>query len=268
LGPEEDRLKGSGTSWDDDNDPGHFLDLQDDGTVAGVVRFDALPKSQQAFDEALRAAHTDPYHQGYLPYSLLDGWEQLRSDFAYWRVDKGDVKAIDEQLILRDIGVWSHFVGDACQPLHVTVHFNGWGNYPNPNGYTESHHTHSFFESEFVDKYAKESDIAKLLSPQVALPAPTTLLTQDAVLKEIERYLGATGRTVPQLYAIEKAGGFANGSPEAIDFVDQRLALGAQELRDLTVWAWEDSINASVGYPSVTVRDVLSGKVAWPQGDD
>jgi hypothetical protein len=30
LGPEPDRLKGSGTMWDDDYDPGHYLDLDDD----------------------------------------------------------------------------------------------------------------------------------------------------------------------------------------------------------------------------------------------
>jgi hypothetical protein len=234
LGPEEDRLKGAGPSWDADNDPGHYLDIDDNGSVAGVVRLDALPKSQQAYDDALQTAHTDAYRQGYLPYELLDGWEQLRQDFAYWRVDKGPVRAIDEQLVLRDLGVWSHFVGDACQPLHVTVHFNGWGDYPNPNGFTQSHRTHSFFESEFVDKYANEADVQKLIDPHVALSASNTLLTQEAVLHEIERYLGATASTVPQLYRIEKAGGFANGSPEAVSFVDRQLASGAQELRDLT----------------------------------
>lgn len=259
LGPEEDRLKGSGSSWDGDNDPGHFVDVQDDGTVAGVVRLDALPKSQAAYDDALRAAHTDPYKQGYLPYAILDGWQQLRSDFAYWRVDKGRVRTLDEQLILRDIGVWSHFVGDASQPLHVSVHFNGWGDYANPNGYTQSRRTHSFFESEFVDKYASEDDVQKLAGAQPALSASTTLLPQEAVLREIARYLNATASTVPHLYAIEKAGGFANGSPEAIHFVNERLAAGAQELRDLTLWAWEDSLNASVGYPAKPVREILSG---------
>ena len=35
---------------------------------------------------ALQAVHTDSYHAGYLPYSIVDGWEQLAKDFAYWRV--------------------------------------------------------------------------------------------------------------------------------------------------------------------------------------
>jgi hypothetical protein len=99
--------------------------------------------------------------------------------------------------------------------------------------------------------------VQKLVSPRAALSASSTLLTQDTVMHEIERYLEATNKTVPQLYAIEKAGGFASGSPQAIDFVDRQLAAGAQELRDLTVWAWEDSLNASVGYPAKPVRELL-----------
>ena len=39
--------------------------------------------------------------------------------------------------ILVDIGLLSHFVGDGSMPLHVSIHYNGWGPFPNPNGYTE-----------------------------------------------------------------------------------------------------------------------------------
>jgi hypothetical protein len=258
LGPEPDRLKGSGTSWDADYDPGHYIDLQDDGTVGGVVRLDALPPSAAAFDEALRAAGTDEYHQGYLPYSILDGWEQLREDFAYWRVDRGAARAIDQQLILRDIGMWGHFVADACQPLHVTVHYNGWGDYPNPDGYTQSKQTHALFEGEFVNRYVSQAQVASLMPRAATLAPPSHLLSQETVLHEIGRYLLQSSRTVPQLYAIEKAGGFRAGSPQATQFVASRLAAGATELRDLTVWAWEDSLNASVGYPARPVRALIS----------
>jgi hypothetical protein len=68
------------------------------------------------------------------------------------------------------------------------------------------------------------------------------------------------------LYTIEKAGGFASGSPQAVQFTASRLATGAAELRDLTVWAWQDSLNASVGFPAERVRDILAGKAPWPAG--
>lgn len=260
LGPQLDRLKGSGTSWDSDYDPGHYIDVDDNGTVAGIIPLDTLPVSAKAFDEALQSAKTDQYRAGYLPYSILDGWEQLRDDFAYWRVDKGAARAIDEQLIVRDIGVWGHYIADACQPLHTTVHFNGWGDYPNPNGYTESKETHAMFEGWFVDHYVNEAAVAALVPKISTLAPPKALLPQATVMAEIQRYLLQSNRTVPQLYAIEKAGGFANGSPQAVQFTAARLAAGATELRDLTIWAWQDSLNASIGYPAKPVRDILSGK--------
>jgi hypothetical protein len=33
----------------------------------------------------LRAKGITQYKVGYLPYSIVDGWQQLRKDFAYWR---------------------------------------------------------------------------------------------------------------------------------------------------------------------------------------
>ena len=280
LGPELDDLKDSGESWDADYDTGHYLDLMDDGTIAGVIKTDAMPKNRQEYNSVLEAAHTNQYRQGYLPYAMLDGWEQLRKDFAYWRVDDYLAKhgatsalrlrgqndrSIEENLIRRDLGVWGHFVGDGSQPLHVSVHFNGWGNFPNPNGYTTDRHTHSMFESAFVNRYVTEGTVAKLMKPQSAFAAPAALLSQETVMASIMHYLSTSAQTVPHLYDIEKAGGFAKGSPDAVAFAASRLAAGAMELRDLSVLAWQDSVHATVGYPNVAVQDILAGKVSWPQ---
>ena len=49
-----------------------------------------------------------------------------------------------------DTGQLSHFVGDGSQPLHVTIHFNGWGSdQPNPQGYSNAR-LHGPFESDLV----------------------------------------------------------------------------------------------------------------------
>src|SRR5580692_11541138 len=119
LGPEEDRLKGAGLSWDRDYDPGHFVDIGDDATIEGVA-LDALPQTMGAYAKALAAAGSDPYRAGYLPYSIADGWEQVREDFAYWRAFDylaahaapqaratfTAARDLRETLTLRDIGVW------------------------------------------------------------------------------------------------------------------------------------------------------------------
>lgn len=273
LGPEEDRLKGAGGSWDADNDPGHYLNLGDDGTIDGVS-LQALPESMSAYAIALEAAHTTPWRAGYLPYSIIDGFEQLREDFAYWRVDvygaqhAGDAglrarfaedEALRETLTLRDLGVWGHFVGDACQPLHVTVHFNGWGNYPNPRGYTEAH-IHSRFESDFVDRFIT-ADIVRTHVPLSTQPLPAHLLSQSEIAAMVAAYLEGTSSAVAPLYDLENEHGFDGGSPAAVDFTVHQLARGVAELRDLSDLAWLDSLYAPVGYPANSVQDIVNGRV-------
>ena len=273
LGPEEDRLKGAGASWDADNDPGHYVDLGDDGTIDGVS-LSALPPNMSAYAVALEAAHSTPWRAGYLPYSIIDGFEQLRQDFAYWRVDQygahhatdaalrarfADDAALRETLTIRDLGVWGHFVGDGCQPLHATVHFNGWGNYPNPHNFTQSH-IHSFFESEFVDQYVTPQDIAAQVAPSTQ-PMPAHLLSQDEIASLTASYLEGTASAVTPLYEIEAANGFQNGSQTAITFTAKQIARGVAEIRDLSDLAWLDSLYASVGYPSATVQDIVNGRV-------
>ncbi len=277
LGPEEDRLKGSGESWDRDYDPGHYLDLGDDCTIAGAVKLDALPSDMDAYDAALRAAGTSPYKQGYLPYNILDGWEQLRTDFGYWRVyaflaahgpnaatraRAAYAQHLRETLILRDIGVWGHFVADASQPLHVTIHYDGWGNYPNPHGYPQAKGLHAKFESRFVDEHATLPAVLAKVKPFVApsMVEPGPSIAQAQMLARIERYLAATAATVPHVYQIEAQGGWDSGSPAAIALVDSRLAAGASELRDLIALAYDDSINIEIGYPASPVQAIVDGR--------
>lgn len=268
LGPELDRSEDAGRSHDADIEPGHYLDVGDDGKIAGVVDLSALPATRRDYDTALRGSNTNQYAQGFLPYALIDGWQQLAKDFAIWRVDRvgertattdaeklyfNNDRALREILTVRDIGVWSHYVGDASQPLHVTIHFNGWGEYPNPKGYTTSHSLHSHFEGAFVRTHAtQDAVLAAMTKPQLS-PAP--------IADQIGAYLRRTASNVDRLYDIEKRGGFNDpASPEAVAFVDQRLADGASELRDLITEAYTASDNMKVGYPnSVTPLQVESG---------
>ena len=268
LGPELDRSKDAGRSHDADRDTGHYVDIGDDGKIAGVVDLSALPGSRRDYDQALRGANTNEYSQGYLPYALIDGWQQVVKDFAIWRVDRigerrattDDDKAyftfdrtLRETLTLRDIGVWSHYVGDASQPLHVTVHFNGWGDFPNPKGYTTSHTLHSRFEGDFVRAHASyQTVVADMTAPA---------LSSAPIADQIGAYLRRSAATVPTLYDIEKRGGFNDpASSEAIAFMDQRLADGASELRDLITEAYAASDDEKVGYPNpITPLEAESG---------
>jgi hypothetical protein len=279
LGPEEDRMRDAGTSFDADWDDGHFLDIGDDGTVAGVVRLDALPPSFAAYDDVLRKAGASPYKLGFVPYTIMDGFERVRRDFAYWRVlnymadhaTTADARAsfaterdLRQTLTLRDIGDWSHFVGDGSQPLHITVHYNGWGEYANPKNYTTKH-IHSYFESVFVNKYAKIADVRALV-PAYTSTNPDNV-SQAALGTMVGSYLTGSANAVPQLYDLYASGDFEQGTPAAVHYTDAQLARGATMLRNMIALAWEDSLNQGYGYPAVSVKDVLAGKVAPTSSD-
>src|SRR5262249_43825042 len=87
LAREPDRWRNSGKVHDSERDPAHFLDVSDDLTILGGPSLQARPPTRQDFATARRAVGATQYKEGYLPYSIIDGWQQLREDFAYWRVD-------------------------------------------------------------------------------------------------------------------------------------------------------------------------------------
>lgn len=267
MGRELDRSKGAGKTHDAERDPGHYVDLADDGSVEGVLPLDQLPETREAYDTALRAKGLTQYKAGYLPYAIVDGWQQLRKDFAYWRAAvKGAEtartteerawfekdRALREKLTLRDIGIWSHYGADASQPLHVSVHYNGWGHYPNPNGYT-TRKIHAYIEGEFVRRNLARAGVADLVGSYQ--PCGCSIEERTRVL------LRASLAEVEPLYALEKEGGFKFGDPHGIVFATARLAAGATAVRDMIVQAWLESADTPVGYPMVNVRDIESGKV-------
>jgi hypothetical protein len=275
LGPEADRLRSSGKIYAADLDPAHFLDLDDGDTIAGVLPLAQLPPSREAYDTAVRKGnaiegHTpDEYTAGYLPYAIADGYEQVEEDFAIWRFDTyGEAHAasaadrvsfatdrkLREILTVRDIGYFGHFVADASQPLHVTVHFNGWGNYPNPNNYTESKQFHAKFETAFVSQHESSDTVLPLIRAYTPSAAP--------IITRVAAYLAATNSHVPDVYKLEAAGAFDAATPPAVTFAADRLADGARMLRDLIADAYNDAANTKVGFPGVTVKDVESGAVA------
>jgi hypothetical protein len=244
LQDEEDRLKlGEDTeaAWAREWTTDHYLDIDDAGTVGGVVSIAALPATRDDFIEALERANppVDPYDVGFLPYSILEGYEQVRTDFALYRHATGDDVAQREQLTLHDIGIFSHFVGDGSQPLHVSVHFNGWGKYPNPQSFTQSRDTHAAFESDFVDKFVTEADVSALVGQARVL--------STVPLVEIEQYLQTTDSQVIPFYQMEKAGAFvltdatSSEHQQGVKFAAQRLAAASEMLDSLILTAWETS---------------------------
>ena len=280
LAPEADRERGAGEAFDADHSPAHFIDISDDLTILGGPPLNALPATREQYDTALRAAGSNQYKAGTLSYSIVEGFQLLTKDFAHWRVDVAGAKlgksakarawyAKDrverEKIILHDLGTWAHFVGDGSMPLHASVHYNGWGDFPNPEGFTLEH-IHVPFENQFVHNNVKDADI------KTAVPAARDC--GCTIAARVAAYLTAAQAEVVPLYRLEKGGAFGvlspergsdsaqagKATPEGKAFVTQQLALGTAELRDMIVGAWHESDKQSVGYPPVKVLDVEAGK--------
>lgn len=269
---ELDRSKGAGRIHDNDRDAGHFADLDDDARLLGGPKLTDLPPTRAAYETALRAVTQDSWKAGYLPYALIDGYQQLVRDFATWRVltaavarektparlawYRADLRR-RETLTLRDIGVWAHYVGDAAQPLHDTIHYNGWdAKTANPKGFTNER-IHGPFEEAFVRDHVTIDMVRQ------KLPAPRA---GGPIDKRTIDYLLAGHAQVEPLYQLWKDGEFAGAATKGTDFTVTRLAAGAAELRDLIASAWRDSATATIGYreSEISPAQAASGeKDAW-----
>lgn len=271
LAREPDRWKGGGQPHDRERDTAHFIDMDDSGHVMNAQgpMIDALPRLKSEYDAALIAAGLDVDDAGYLPYAIMDGWQQVVRDFAYIRVlNAAEARETDpgkrawyradrerrEALTLRDIGVLAHYVGDGSQPHHTTIHYNGWSrDVPNPEGFTTSRQTHGDFENAFASR------VARLDAVEAAMPAFSDRFVD--INGRIAAYLRVSLGQVRPFYEMEKAGAFRDTDPRGAAFVNSRLGAGAAELRDLIVIAWRASADVSIGWPAVKVAEVEAGTV-------
>ncbi len=263
---EPDRAKGASAPHDSDANAAHHVNVGDDLKIAGRPSLTALPANRESYDTALRAAGTNQYRAGYLPYAIVDAWQQVVIDFAYWRADVAGARYaktpaerswflqdqwIREGLTIRDLGLLAHFVGDGSQPMLVSIHSDGWGNYPNPQSFTTTR-----FRAAFEGTVVRNRITARDISAYVAASRDC----RCTIERRTSDYLMATQKEIVMLYQIEKAGGFAARPDDGKVFASKRLAAGVAELRDMIADAWRRSAQMSVGSPPIAVDDIETGE--------
>jgi hypothetical protein len=238
LGPEPDRWRSpSEFALNNAQEPDHFIDLE------RVSWLDPLPQGRYEFLRKLyekRAAATDhpddylPERVGLQPYITMEVYGRLKAAFREYRqrIAAHQPTEATEQAIIFYAGWLGHYVGDGSQPLHTTIHYNGWVG-PNPNGYTTEHHIHGQFESDYVRVNITAKDFAPLIKAPERLNDP---------FADYIAYLKNSNSLVESVYQLEKAGGFTGkGTPEALEFTTHRLAAASQMLLNLWYTAWLES---------------------------
>lgn len=232
LGPEPDRWRSPGEpELNAAQAPEHFIDLEPADALG------ALPHRRLDFEAMVYAAGQKPERIGLQPWATTEVWERLKAALREYRRLSGDHKDTREveQAAIFYAGWLGHYAGDASQPLHTTIQYNGWTG-PNPNGYSTSHKIHGQFEGTFVGANLHESDI---------LPRMTAVRgIQGDMFTEYMSYIRQSAKCVERVYQLEKAGGFeGQGTQESRDFTADRLAAGASMLRDMIYSAWLQSAN-------------------------
>jgi hypothetical protein len=250
LGPEPDRWR-SPTEFALKNaqEPDHFIDLE------RVAWLNPLPPGRYEFYRQLyekRAGTTDhpddylPEHVGLQPYITIEVYDRLKAAFRRYRqllANHQSTPAVEQTAIFY-AGWLGHYVADGSQPLHTTIHYNGWVG-PNPHGYTTEHTIHAQFETAYiVSARIKPEDFSPMVKTPEKLEDPFT---------DYVTYLRQSNALVETVYSLEKAGGFnGKGTPEAFDFASKRLAAGSQMLVNLWYTAWLESAQPVAEHSSST----------------
>ncbi|MBI4538128.1 MAG: hypothetical protein HY704_01290 [Gemmatimonadetes bacterium] len=218
--PEMDRA----SAWE------HYIDLE----VVPPEAFQA--EDRFAYLRALEATElAEPARDaGLLPFRILELVQRLTKEFSLWRKasDPAERPWIEERIV-NDAGILGHYVADAANPQHTTVHHNGWADgYANPQGFTTERTFHRRFETDFVKAHITLDDVLPRLTP-----GTSEIRDARAAILGLIRDSHAQ---VPRLYQLEREFGFAadRAAPQTRAFAAERLAASARMLRDLWWSAW------------------------------
>ena len=235
LDPEPDRWRTDGrpemrAAWA----PDHYVNFEN-------VPDEALDAPDRyAYIAALQEAGVDRPDQraGFLPFAIVERYQRLVTEWELWRRERDpDRRSWIESRIVDDAGILGHFVTDGSQPLHTTIHYNGWADdVPDPDGYTRDRTLHGRFETDFVDRHVTQRAVEERVRAPLALSGD--------VRPAVFGYLRETLSRVDQLYRLELDVGFDPEAPApraTVDFTADRLAAGAEMLAVLWLSAWEES---------------------------
>jgi hypothetical protein len=186
---------------------------------------------------------------GTIPYAAVEEYERVKSAFRRLRkarAEKEDTRFLEQEAATY-IGLLGHYIADGSQPLHMSIHHDGWQG-ANPKGYTTEPRIHGRMESQFVDLIElKSAD----LTPRIGKP----VVYDDPFQAVLDHFLKA-GELTETIYQIDLAGGWTDKqNPQARDLVVQQLAAGAEVMRNLIYTAWMKSAPAPASGQATGAND-------------
>lgn len=236
-----------------ENNPDHFLDIElldkRGMTMRGLpqLRYEFVaqltrtdpppPPPEETPRRGINVAVKDDV--GFLPYSILEHQAKLMSSFNTLRIleqlndpaRKGQMEAARANVI-HEMGQLSHFVGDAGQPLHTTIHHHGWVG-DNPDGFTTERSFHQYIDGDVVALHGLD------LTTLTAVAQPMRSIKADTVWPETLALIERSFEKMRPLYVLQKTG--ALQKEEGKRFIAERMTDAASVLSGLYWEAWQAS---------------------------
>ncbi len=234
------------------NNPDHYIDSEMLADHNLTLR--TLPAMRYEFIAAITKKPPAPASQpargiqrfvsedvGTLPYAIVEHFAKLIASFNTLRIlESLDASQHGPQMdaarwnVISEMGQLSHFVGDAGQPLHTTIHHHGWIG-DNPNGYTADRGFHAYIDVDIVALHGLNAAALKpMLKPLPDIPGGAEEVW-NATIDLIERSFAA----VEPLYQLQKSGELQKQPGR--DLIAQRMSDSAELLAGLYWRAWRSS---------------------------
>jgi hypothetical protein len=247
------------------NEPDHYIDVEElalygmkpdtlpvfrDDFIAqlALVR-SAHRESFPAVDPAMDKAHTRQL-VGLLPWAITENYGKLKSGFSYLKAFESGGGTSEEignaqENILYVMGVMGHYVGDAAQPLHTTIHHHGWVG-DNPQHFSTNRSFHGWIDGGYFRKIhgANFKEMQSKLRPAQLVSLNGRPAGTNEFFQATMSFIVDQRKMLEPLYQLDKEGKLSGEGEMGLQgraFLESQLVKGGQMLGDIWYSAWEQA---------------------------
>jgi len=203
----------------------HYFDLE-------LIKDNPVPADRNAFIKLCSELDLEPMKVGFLPYAVAEWTERLAIAFAEYR--KWPDKPIIQYKCYVYAGFLAHYAQDMCQPLHLTVHFDG---IIQEDGSKLHGGIHEKVDSSIELLKLNPSELAKELQVE---PVDDLM---PAIIKQIKDGHSLVDRVYEMVHEYQKLN---QPSQELMDFTDIRSREAVRWTATLYLTAWKMSENITL----------------------
>ena len=208
---------------------------------------------------------------GLLPWAIVENYAKLKSGFSYLKAFQ-EAGGTPEEIanaqanIIYTMGVMGHYVGDASQPLHSTIHHHGWVG-ENPHGYTTNSHFHAWIDGGFFEKIggANVKGLEGRLRPAQMVLINGHTARPEEMFQAAMMFIVDNNKLVEPLYELDKEGKLTGEGEKGLEgraFLEGQLVKSGQLLGDIWYSAWEQAP------PDTFLKAQLAKRKAAPASGD